>query len=66
VQLRQARDAARMARTRYETGSVTNLDLLDAEAAESAARLAKLQALYRSVISRVELGRAAGIFPGHE
>jgi outer membrane protein len=60
VQLRQAREAAIFARTKYETGSVTNLDLLDAETAESAAKLAVLQALYRSVISRVELDRAAG------
>jgi outer membrane protein len=66
VQLMQAGDAARMARARYETGSVTNLDLLDAEAAESAARLARLQALYRSVVSRIDLSRAAGRFPGGE
>jgi outer membrane protein TolC len=66
VQLMQARDAAAMARNRYETGSVTNLDLLDAEAAESTARLAKLQALFKSVVSRIELNRAAGRFPGGE
>jgi len=35
-QLQQAHEAVVMARSRYETGSATNLDVLDAEAAESA------------------------------
>jgi outer membrane protein TolC len=60
VQLQQAHDAVTIARTRYETGSITNLDLLDAETAESSARLMSLQALYRFVISKYELGRAVG------
>jgi outer membrane protein len=60
VQLQQAREAVSVARTRYETGSVTNLDLLDAETAESSARLMNLQALYRFVISKYELDRAVG------
>jgi outer membrane protein TolC len=60
VQLQQALDAVTIARTRYETGSVTNLDLLDAETAESSARLMSLQALYRFVISKYELDRAVG------
>ncbi|MGD1046181.1 MAG: TolC family protein [Bacteroidota bacterium] len=60
VQLRQAHEAVSIARTRYETGSVTNLDLLDAETAESSARLMNLQALYRFVISKYELSRAVG------
>ena len=60
VQLQQALDAVTIARTRYETGSITNLDLLDAETAESSARLMSLQALYRFVISKYELDRAVG------
>ncbi len=60
VQLRQAHEAVAIARTRYETGSITNLDLLDAETAESSARLMSLQALYRYVISKYELDRAVG------
>ena len=60
VQLNQAEDAVSIARTRYETGSITNLDLLDAETAESASRLSNLQALYRLVISKYELDRAVG------
>jgi outer membrane protein len=65
VQLRQALDAVTIARTRYETGSVTNLDLLDAETAESSARLMSLQALYRYVISKYELERAVGASFSH-
>jgi outer membrane protein TolC len=61
VQLQQAHEAVAIARTRYETGSITNLDLLDAETAESSARLMNLQALYRFVISKYELGRAVGV-----
>ena len=60
VQFQQAHEAVSIARTRYETGSVTNLDLLDAETAESSARLMNLQALYRFVISKYELSRAVG------
>jgi outer membrane protein len=60
AQIQQAHEAVVMARSRYESGSVTNLDLLDAETAESAARLSMLQALYRCVIAGVDLDRAAG------
>ena len=60
LQLRQAHDAVAIARTQYETGSITNLDLLDAVTAESAAKQMNLQALYRFVISRYELERAIG------
>ena len=60
VQLQQAHEAVAIARTRYETGSITNLDLLDAETAESTSKLMSLQALYRYVISKYELSRAVG------
>ena len=60
VQLRQAQEAVTIARKQYETGSITNLDLLDAETAESSAKLMNLQALYRFVISKYELDRAIG------
>ena len=60
LQLRQAHDAVIIARTQYETGTITNLDLLDAETAESAAKLTNLQALYRFVISKYDLDRAVG------
>jgi outer membrane protein len=60
VQLAQAHEAVTIARMRYETGSVTNLDLLDAETAETVARHTRLQALYKYVLSTVELDRAEG------
>lgn len=60
LQVQQAREAVSIARSLYETGSATNLDLLDAETAESTAKLGNLQALYKYVISRYELRRAVG------
>jgi len=60
LQLQQAHEAVAIARTKYETGSITNLDFLDTETAESEARLLNLQALYRFVISKYELDRAIG------
>jgi outer membrane protein len=63
LQLHHAKEAVSMAQQRYETGTVTNLDLLDAQAAESSAKLASLQALYRLVMSKYELRRAIGAQP---
>jgi len=63
LQVQQAKEAVSIARSRYETGTVTNLDLLDAQAAESTARLGNLQALYKYVMSKYELQRAVGAKP---
>jgi outer membrane protein TolC len=63
LQVQQAKEAVAIAQSRYETGTVTNLDLLDAQAAESTARLGHLQAMYRCVISKFELQRAIGARP---
>ena len=63
LQLQQAGEAVALARSRYENGTLTNLDLLDAEAAESAAKLMNLQALYRLVMSRFEQLRSVGAEP---
>ncbi len=63
LQVQQAKEAVSIARSRYENGTVTNLDQLDAQAAESAARLGNLQALYRCVMSKYELQRATGVKP---
>ena len=60
MQLQQAREAVDIAVKRYDTGSVTNLDVLDAETARTVAEFARLQALYKYVMSTVELGRALG------
>jgi outer membrane protein len=63
LQVQHAADAVTIARTRYETGSITNLDLLDAETALSASKLAHLQALYRLVMSKYEVEQAIGVTP---
>jgi outer membrane protein len=63
LQVQQAKEAVSIAQSRYETGTVTNLDLLDAQAAESTARLGNLQALYKYVMSKYELQRAIGANP---
>jgi outer membrane protein len=63
LQVQQAKEAVSIARSHYETGTLTNLDLLDAQAAESTARLGNLQSLYKYVMSRYELQRAIGTKP---
>jgi outer membrane protein len=63
LQVQQAKEAVLIAQSRYETGTVTNLDLLDAQASESTARLGNLQALYRYVMTKYELQRAIGVKP---
>jgi outer membrane protein len=60
VQLRQATAALDLARTRYEAGVVTNLDVLDAETLLSQARLVQLRARYDLVRSRYRLQQAIG------
>ena len=63
LQVRHAEEAVSIARSRYDIGTVTNLDLLDAQTAESEARLGNLQARYKLVMSRYELQRAIGAKP---
>lgn len=63
LQVQQAKEAVSIAKSRYETGTVTNLDLLDAQAAESSAKLGNLQALYKLVLSKYWLQRAIGAKP---
>lgn len=60
VQVEQAEQAVSLANVRYESGVVTNLDVIDAEAALAEARLARLLALYRYVVSRAGLEYATG------
>ena len=60
VQLLHAHDAVTIARGRYEAGTITNLDLLDAETAESSAKLTDVQAMYQYVISNYQLQKAVG------
>lgn len=60
VSVQQAESALSLAKIRYEAGTVTNLDLLDAETALAQARLMRLRALYRYVIGTYELQQAVG------
>jgi outer membrane protein len=58
--INQADLAVRNARLRYGAGSLSNLDLLDAETAVAQARLTNLQALYDVVTGTIRLRRATG------
>jgi outer membrane protein len=61
LQVRQAKQAIDMATVRYETGVVTNLDLIDAQTALAQAELFHLQALYHYVLSRYSLDKSIGV-----
>ena len=56
----QADLAVKNARLRYEAGSLSNLDLLDAETELAQARLTNLQAQYDVVAGMIRLHRATG------
>jgi outer membrane protein TolC len=59
-QVTQAEQALSLARTRYDAGTATNLDLLDAETALANSRLIRLRAMYELVRNRYALERAVG------
>ncbi|MEJ2185862.1 MAG: TolC family protein [Gemmatimonadota bacterium] len=60
LQVQQAQAALKLARTRYEAGVITNLDILDAETSLSGAKLMELRARYALVQSRYRLRQAVG------
>lgn len=60
VNITQAQKALEYARTRYEAGTATNLDLLDTEDARSEAEFIRVRALYQFALSRLSLDRAVG------
>lgn len=60
INIQQAKKALDFAKTRYEAGTITNLDLLDTEQTYSEAEFIKLQALYKFVLSKLTLQRAVG------
>ena len=66
VNVVRAEKALEFARSRYEAGTVTNLDLLDTEDARAQAELLRIQALFQFVLSRLELLRAVGDPPDSE
>lgn len=60
VQVRQARAALALARTRYQAGVVTNLDVLDAQTLLAQAELVQLRARYELVQGHYRLEQAVG------
>jgi outer membrane protein len=56
----QAQKALEIARIKYNAGSITNLDLLDAETSLTEAQFQKVQALYTLEVSKYELDEAFG------
>lgn len=61
ITVHQAESALQLAKLRYQAGTVTNLDLLDSENTLAQARLMRLEALYKFVMSRYELDQALGL-----
>jgi outer membrane protein TolC len=47
-------------KVQYQSGSGTNLDVLDAETALTQARLLNIQSLYKSVLGYYAVKKAAG------
>ena len=60
INVTRAAKALEYAKSRYEVGTVSNLDLQDTEDAYSQAELVRLQALYQFVLSKLALQRAVG------
>lgn len=60
LQVRQATQALDLARTRYQAGVVTNLDVLDAETVLAQAKLVQLRARWELVQGRYRLDQAVG------
>ena len=60
VQVEQAQAATSIARSRYEIGVITNLDLLDAQTSLAYAKLVHFKALYGVISSRYALDKAVG------
>ncbi len=59
-QVNQAEKALSLARIRYNAGTATNLDLLDAETALANSKLIRLRAMYELVRNQYALERAVG------
>lgn len=60
VNLQQAKKALDYARSRYEAGTITNLDLMDTEDAYTEAEFIRLQAIYQFTLSLLSLQKAVG------
>lgn len=60
VNVARAAKALEYAKSRYQAGTVTSLDLQDTEDAYAQAELGRIQALYQVVLSKLALRRAVG------
>ncbi|HEX7502807.1 MAG TPA: TolC family protein [Acidobacteriota bacterium] len=60
IPIQQSKKALEFATARYEAGTVTQLDVIDAIEACSLTQLMQLQALYKCVVSTLNLRRASG------
>lgn len=60
IQVDHAQRALERAELQYRDGIISNLDLLDAQTGLTEARLSELQIIYKNIMSRYQLERAAG------
>ncbi len=60
VQVEHAKQTVARSELQYQSGVITNLDLLDSETSLTEAQLLHLQAIYNTVISTFELRKAIG------
>ena len=60
AQLDETRDMLEVVKVQYDLGMLTNLEYLDAQAAQERAQLGSLQAVYRDVLSQYALEQATG------
>ena len=60
VQLEQAQEALNMAKVQYDIGVGTNLEYLDSQTSLELAKLNNLGAIYREVLSQLQLKQALG------
>jgi len=60
IEVAYAEVSIQRANAQYKNGAATNLDVLDAEASLSQARLKYLQSLYEAIISNYNLKKAVG------
>lgn len=61
LQVRQARDAAELARKKYASGVITNLDLLDTEVTVSEAEIGQLRTIFDYTLATYQLKQAVGL-----
>lgn len=60
IQVNHAQRALQRAGLQYRDGVISNLDLLDAQTGLTEARLSELQIIFKNILSRYQLQRAAG------